>query len=209
MPRFLLPLMLCLPLAYAQGPSDDANYVLFQYGSPSYDDNTAPIETLLRQHFGITGDLASVSFDWNDEVFRVAEGYHFSKHISLEGALSWLGDSEATASVAGVAGDGATTTSTHRLEMSHWGLDLHAVGNFNLIDALSGQIKAGGILWWAETGLRGSDIGKNRELGGDLSIGLSLRYTFSETMIASLDWSSSEIDGFEVAVTTIGLGFRY
>jgi len=200
-------LILCVPAAFAQVPSEHRSYLIFQYGEAGFDDEPAYFTNLLASDFGISGSFDEVFFRYNDEVFKVTDGYLLTDHFGVEGSFTFLDDSRVV--VTRSADGGSQSDDAWRMDMRQYGLDFHVFGNLHLFKGLTGQAKLGGLIFRNEIDLLGATTGPSKDDGGSLSLGLSLRYDFGSGLMASVDWQQTDFGGIDTSLTTIGLGFHY
>lgn len=192
-------LFLFASTGFAQTLHQPTAYSSFGYSSLSFTEDNNVFRSIIEQELNL-GTVTSLSYDLSEEGYRIKEGFILGKYTTLEGALTYYGDS----TVAATLEDASVST----IELEQYSFDLMYVGRYQFMKVLTAHASIGGMFWHNDVSVVGSDVDyDNQSL--NLSWGLGLSADISDTMMVSLDYLDSSIDDIDVTLTTLSIGFRY
>jgi OmpA-OmpF porin, OOP family len=145
--------------------------------------------------------IGATTCDDKDTAWKIFGGYQFNKNVGVEGGYTSLGKA--------TIGDAVSTT-TFKVK----GFELLAVGTLPLNQQFDFYGKAGFFRWKLD--VSDNVFGSISESGTDITYGLGVKYSFSKTVAARLEWQRYNNVGNESTTGTsdsdfvgVGLVFRF
>jgi OOP family OmpA-OmpF porin len=148
------------------------------------------------------GDLGATSTDEKDTTWAISGGWMFHPNIGAEVGYRNLGETSATV----VSGP---NTITAIVDVD--GFMLGAVGRIPVVDRFSIVPRIGLYRWELEGRgfLNGVQVVSDDDSGTDLYFGLGAQYEITKQFHVGAHWARFDIDGDDVDVFEIKVGFRF
>ena len=140
--------------------------------------------------------------DDTDTTVAVSAGYMFTPILGAEIGYRDLGETSASQTILG---------SAVRATAEVNGITLGAVGRFALGERLSIVPRAGLYLWDGKGrgSVNGAQVAGADDDGTDLYFGVGADYSFTRQWYAGAHWARFDIDGDDVDVLELRVGFRF
>ena len=140
--------------------------------------------------------------DDKDTTWSISGGYMFHPNIGFEVGYRDLGEASASRTIGGT---------TIRAEAEISGFTLGAVGRIPVSDRFSIVPRVGLYLWEGEGSgtINGVRITSFDDDGTDIYFGIGAEYSFTKQLYLGAHWSRFDIDGDDVDVFELRIGFRF
>jgi OOP family OmpA-OmpF porin len=168
--KSLLTIFLALFCAITAFAQDSGFYIGAGVGQAKAKDACAP-----------EAGVVYTSCDDKDTAWKILAGYDFNRNFAIEGGWTDLGKVSASGTVLGIPASA---------DVSSKGWELVGVGSIPFNDKFSAYAK-GGIYRWRVKGNAvavGFGTASVNETGTDLTYGIGLRYNFTKSVGARLEW---------------------
>ncbi len=218
--RFAWILSLSLLLSSAAlAQSSIKHESLFQIGDLEFTE-TQLFQQRLEEHAGDTNTVATGQ-DLEDKAYRIAEVMHLNRFFGVEGALSYLRTSYASAYKLSEIAEGAGQRTDYDMSVRYASFELFAHGSVPVWkDYILVYGKVGGSYTRSEYELNKTvtnladntstktDINEDVDTF-DLAYGYGVLGVISSTIVLRVDYTKFKVDHMEAETTSFGIGFRY
>jgi OmpA-OmpF porin, OOP family len=134
-----------------------------------------------------------VSVDDKDTTFAISGGWMFTPNIGAEVGYRDLG---------GISASGGGASASADVD----GFMLGVVGRINVAQNIAIVPRAGLYMWDASGGGLASGAGED---GTDFYFGVGAEYSFTKQFFAGAHWARFDLDGSDVDVIELKVGFRF
>ena len=127
--------------------------------------------------------------DQTDSSGKLVGGYHFNKHLSIEGGYVNLGKTAVSINNFGLSTPALTAAVSRSVPLAKQGAVLQAVGSWPIDDSFFVLGKAGGFVWHGTSDIKANSGNINiSEDGLDLVLGFGLRHDITSRYAVRAEW---------------------